>query len=111
MIGTDWLLPNREHWVHDAACRNVDPEIFFVDPRSRALEDAKAVCRDCPVIESCGEFALRTDQRFGVFGGLSETERAKGRRTGAAGRSGGLSEGREHAAYIRDQRARARRRG
>jgi WhiB family redox-sensing transcriptional regulator len=67
-------------WRERAACRNMDPNLFF--PNSgRKLDNekqeaiAKAVCARCVVRTSCLEYALRTDQIIGVWGGMSEEER------------------------------------
>ena len=84
-------------WRHDAACRDVDPELFFpigntgpallqieeakaVCRRCDVLallqiEEAKAVCRRCDVVDECLQWALETGQDAGVWGGLSEDER------------------------------------
>lgn len=66
-------------WLGSAACRSRDPELFFpVSPTGPAAErqvaDAKTVCATCPVRAECLEFALRTRQVHGVWGGLSEQE-------------------------------------
>jgi WhiB family redox-sensing transcriptional regulator len=39
------------------------------------MEQAKAVCHRCPVVQSCLDWALRSGQDSGVWGGLSEDER------------------------------------
>ncbi|MGH3098835.1 MAG: WhiB family transcriptional regulator [Streptosporangiales bacterium] len=66
-------------WRHRAACREVDPELFFpignTGPALLQIEEAKAVCRRCPVSEPCLEWALSTGQDAGVWGGMSEDER------------------------------------
>lgn len=66
-------------WRHRAKCREVDPELFFpignTGPALLQIEEAKAVCRQCPVMESCLEWALSTGQDAGVWGGMSEDER------------------------------------
>ncbi|MEU5884767.1 WhiB family transcriptional regulator [Spirillospora sp. NPDC047279] len=69
----------RESWVRYAQCQSVDPELFFpIGPDE--LEAAKAFCRRCHVHGACLEFALRTGQRHGVWGGLDEDERRRLRR-------------------------------
>ena len=75
MIGSSWQLANRERWTERAECQSYDGDVFFVDPRSAAVAFAKRICSQCPVIQECLEYAFRTDQRYGVFGGLTETER------------------------------------
>lgn len=66
-------------WRHRAACRSVDPEIFFpAAVQGREFEQqvgiAKAVCVGCPVREACLTWAL-TALSDGVAGGLTEYER------------------------------------
>ena len=61
------------------ACHGQDPELFFpignTGPALRQLEDAKQICRRCPVIDECLTWALKTGQDAGVWGGMSEEER------------------------------------
>ncbi len=77
-------------WRHQAECRNEDPELFHpigaTGPALLQIEDAKAVCRRCPVIESCLEFALRAGIDQGVYGGMSEDERRALKRRAARAR-------------------------
>ena len=67
------------NWSVSAACRTEDPELFFplgtAGPSLLQVEAAKQVCRRCPVVDACLDWALRTGQSAGVWGGLSETER------------------------------------
>lgn len=69
-----------EPWVADAVCPQADAELFFPDPGLKAT-GAKAVCAECPVQAECLEFALRNGERHGVWGGLSERERSKLKRS------------------------------
>src|SRR6476661_4617672 len=66
-------------WRHEAACREVDPELFFpignTGPALLQIDEAKQVCRRCPVVEPCLQWALESGQDAGVWGGLSEDER------------------------------------
>ena len=66
-------------WRHTAACRDEDPELFFpigtTGPALRQIEEAKAVCRRCLVLDECLSWSLETSQEAGVWGGLSEDER------------------------------------
>ncbi|WP_329406548.1 WhiB family transcriptional regulator [Streptomyces sp. NBC_00704] len=66
-------------WREQAECRSEDPDLFFPigtsGPALMQAEQAKAVCRRCPVREPCLEWAMETDQTLGVWGGTSETER------------------------------------
>lgn len=66
-------------WLLNGPCRDEDPELFFPlgdsDKARQATRDAKAVCAGCPVREMCLDWAVNTNQRTGVWGGLSELER------------------------------------
>jgi WhiB family redox-sensing transcriptional regulator len=74
-------------WRHRAACREEDPELFFpignTGPALLQIDQAKAICRRCPVAEPCIAWALETGQDSGVWGGLSEDERRALKRRGA----------------------------
>jgi WhiB family redox-sensing transcriptional regulator len=67
-------------WRDRAACRSEDPELFFSDsargPRYAAdVAAATQVCRRCPVVTDCLQWALATRLEFGVAGGMGEDER------------------------------------
>ncbi|MFF8785058.1 WhiB family transcriptional regulator [Streptomyces sp. NPDC015125] len=78
-------------WRHDAVCREVDPEIFFpvgnTGPALLQIEEAKVVCRRCPVMGQCLQWALESRQDAGVWGGMSEDERRAMRRRAARNRA------------------------
>ena len=65
-----------DEWRLDALCAETDPEAFFPD-KGGSTRDAKRVCAGCPVRAECLEFALASDERFGIWGGLSERERRR----------------------------------
>jgi WhiB family redox-sensing transcriptional regulator len=73
-----WLATGAS-WPSSAACRSADPELFFpLSESGKALEqiaEAKVICAGCPVRRQCLEFALRTRQTHGIWGGLTELER------------------------------------
>jgi WhiB family redox-sensing transcriptional regulator len=68
-------------WQFEGACRNVDPESFFLEYNERGLSKRKkeiaavAICNTCPVIAQCREHALRVPEMYGVWGGLTEEQR------------------------------------
>lgn len=63
-------------WQADALCAQTDPEAFFPE-KGGSTRDAKRVCNECPVREACLEYAMDNDERFGIWGGLSEHERRR----------------------------------
>jgi WhiB family redox-sensing transcriptional regulator len=63
-------------WQADASCRGVDSELFF-PPTEDESGPAKAICQTCPVRLACLAFSLERNERFGVWGGLTEKERAR----------------------------------
>lgn len=63
-----------EKWREDAICSSTDPEAFYPD-KGNSSKDAKTICGLCPVQPDCLDYALSRDERFGVWGGLSERER------------------------------------
>jgi WhiB family redox-sensing transcriptional regulator len=65
-----------ETWRHDAACRGMDPDLFFPE-RGEAPAPAVAVCARCPVRDECFAYALAHGEKFGVWGGLPETRRRR----------------------------------
>src|SRR5215208_740143 len=82
-------------WRLRAACRHVESAVFFPPdgerpPQRDARETrAKAICGGCPVIGQCAAYAIQYGERYGVWGGLSERERAAlapGSWPGAGGR-------------------------
>ncbi|HWK20762.1 MAG TPA: WhiB family transcriptional regulator [Microbacteriaceae bacterium] len=66
-------------WQVDALCAQTDPEAFFPE-KGGSTRDAKRICTTCEVKHECLEYALQNDERFGIWGGLSERERRKLRR-------------------------------
>ena len=68
--------PGDESWRQDALCAETDPEAFFPE-KGGSTREAKRVCVGCPVRMQCLEYALDNDERFGIWGGLSERERRR----------------------------------
>lgn len=81
----------------DAACRDADPELFFgphvcddlcegdqgcitgksEQGRFQRIRAAKSLCGRCVEREECLDWAVATNQKFGVWGGLTERERTR----------------------------------
>ena len=68
-------------WQMRAACRGLDSAFFFHPAGergpARAVREARAkqICQGCPVLEQCRRHALAVEEPYGVWGGLSESER------------------------------------
>jgi WhiB family transcriptional regulator, redox-sensing transcriptional regulator len=63
-------------WQERALCAETDPEAFFPE-KGGSTREAKKVCVSCEVRSECLEYALEHDERFGIWGGLSERERRR----------------------------------
>ena len=61
-------------WQDRALCAQTDPEAFFPE-KGGSTREAKRVCRACEVRAECLEYALGSDERSGIWGGLSPQER------------------------------------
>lgn len=70
-------------WRHKALCRDEDPELFFPlgeeGPSAQQINDAKQICARCPALLQCRDWALKTGQEAGIWGGMTESERRKER--------------------------------
>ena len=75
---TPWTAGSavEEAWRLSALCAQTDPEAFFPE-KGGSTREAKKVCLSCDVRGECLEYALQNDERFGIWGGLSERERRK----------------------------------
>ena len=65
-----------QDWQEQALCAQTDPEAFFPE-KGGSTREAKRICRACGVRDECLEYALEHDERFGIWGGLSERERRR----------------------------------
>ena len=63
-------------WQERALCAQTDPEAFFPE-KGGSTREAKRVCVSCEVRAECLDYALANDERFGIWGGLSERERRR----------------------------------
>lgn len=76
---------DEQPWAEQALCAQIGGDAWFPDkgtpdePQTNpvSLRDAKRVCLACPVRVPCLDYALKHDERFGVWGGLSERERRR----------------------------------
>jgi WhiB family redox-sensing transcriptional regulator len=70
---------DEEGWQERALCAQTDPEAFFPE-KGGSTREAKRICSGCEVRAECLDYALGHDERFGIWGGLSERERRRLRR-------------------------------
>lgn len=69
-----------DHWMYQAACRGVDPELFYPDTGRGAGDPARAICEHCPVAADCLDYALKHQIMHGIYGGLTYKQRVELRR-------------------------------
>lgn len=74
--------PSHDSWQIRALCRGNHSHLFFPpstferkEDRERREQRAKAICRVCPSQVPCLEYALSIREPYGIWGGLTETER------------------------------------
>jgi WhiB family redox-sensing transcriptional regulator len=72
----DAEVPGELEWQERALCAQTDPEAFFPE-KGGSTREAKRVCMSCEVRVQCLDYALENDERFGIWGGLSERERRR----------------------------------
>jgi len=65
-----------DSWQDRALCAQTDPEAFFPE-KGGSTREAKKICLGCEVRSECLDYALAHDERFGIWGGLSERERRR----------------------------------
>lgn len=74
--------PDKWEWQLRAACRGMDSSLFFhpfneqMPARQRRIDAAKAICGSCPAVDDCRTHALTVQEPYGIWGGLSERDRA-----------------------------------
>lgn len=71
--------PTGNHWLARAVCRDEDPELFqpvgTTGPARVQAEQAKSVCRRCPVVDECLAWVVEVGMEWGVAGGRTAEER------------------------------------
>ncbi len=80
-------------WQDDGLCAQADPEAFFPE-KGGSTKQAKSICKRCPVTDECLQYALDNDERFGIWGGLSERERRNLQNSAASGDDAAVGLGR-----------------
>jgi len=71
------LLPVEiQPWYERAACLDKNADCFFPE-KGGSTREAKRICSTCSVVADCLRYALANDERFGIWGGMSERERRR----------------------------------
>ena len=68
-----------ETWMDNALCRSSSSDLFFPVGRSqktqKKIEEALVICTECSVTPECLDYALRTNQDIGIWGGTIDEDR------------------------------------
>ena len=73
-------MSDRIPWQERGLCHAMpepDPIFFPTKRGERAAAEAKAICVECPVMLTCGQWAIEHRERYGIWGGMSERAREK----------------------------------
>ena len=74
VLGAKWI--DIKDWSDEAICKDLDTQVFF-PKRGEATAPIKVICSVCPVVKPCLEYAMKSGEKFGVWGGTSERERRR----------------------------------
>ena len=74
------LVDEAWSWQFRGSCLSHPAEVFFPEADSRRVrrrheEEAKRICRDCPVMQKCRDHAVKTPERYGIWGATTARER------------------------------------
>ena len=87
VLGAKWI--DIKDWSDQAMCKDLDTQMFF-PKRGEATKPIKIICSVCPVVKPCLEYAMKSSEKFGVWGGTSERERRRMRGMRSRQRSKGI---------------------
>lgn len=75
-LSTNDLIRSDElEWQMQGLCREDDPRKWFPDFTQDFTNEAKAICRSCPVMKACRDWGLKRHEQYGIWGGVTEEER------------------------------------
>jgi WhiB family redox-sensing transcriptional regulator len=69
-----------EKWMQSASCAQIGGDFRFPEGKGTQNNEAKTICRACPVAAFCLEFAMRTNQTEGIWAATTPFQRANMRR-------------------------------
>lgn len=70
-----------EQWKKSAACKGMDPNLFFSGRYTEEQKQAKKICATCPVKQACREYGLSLGVgEGGIWGGLNQNDRRRVRK-------------------------------
>lgn len=77
------FIVETENWMRKSSCKGLG-KIFFAPAQFESKDEkqeregrAKAICSTCPVVKECRDYAFAKNEKHGVLGGMSESERKK----------------------------------
>ena len=78
------MIEYASNWRAASACLNTDPDVFFPvavgTAASKLVARALRVCDGCPVRQQCLDYAMRSGEKDGIWGGTTPEERTRARR-------------------------------
>jgi WhiB family transcriptional regulator, redox-sensing transcriptional regulator len=89
------MIEYAANWRASGACLSADPDLFFpiatAGLAGRQITEARRICDGCQVRQQCLDFAMRTGERHGIWGGTTPEERTAARRQRFRRRAAGPS--------------------
>lgn len=79
VLGFIESIRNTQAWAKDAPCSTADPDMWHPEKGGPPLAaaQAKRICHACPAETACLQYALDTNEPFGVWGGMTAGERRR----------------------------------
>ena len=79
------MIEYRTDWRAASACLNTDPDVFFPvavgTASTKQVARALRICDGCQVRRQCLDFALRSGEKDGIWGGTTPEDRVRARRS------------------------------
>ncbi len=78
------MIEYATNWRAASACLNTDPDVFFPvavgAAASKQVARALRICDGCQVRQQCLDFAMRSGEKDGIWGGTTPEDRVRVRR-------------------------------